>query len=163
MRVARGIATFLVGKRGDKVSLTGQDDSQTAVKVSDRERNLIQSLNACRETVTLCMSSSADCRVNQLQNSRPGEVSYGRFTFQEEFMGTSLVVPTILVVVALCAALVLRFFKAMRFSRRRIAKKLMKKDLKKHHHDLDALSASSGNGVLSRVTWIACQNNHDLD
>ncbi len=155
MRVASDIATFLVRKRRNKETPTGQDDSQISVKVSDRERKLMQSLDTCRETVTLCMSSSAACRVNALQTLNSGEVSCGRFAFQQELMGMSLV-PTFLVVVALCTVLALRWFKAMHFYRRKIAERLVKKDLDKHYHDMDATSAaSSGNDVLSRVTWTA--------
>ncbi len=164
MRVVRDIATFLVKKRrGGKETPTGLDNSQAAVKVSDREHNLMKALDTCRETVTLCMSSSAACRVNTLQTLNTGEVPCGgRFAFQQELMGISLV-PTFLLVVAVCTALALRWFKSVHFFRRRIAERLVKKDLD-YHHDVDISLASSGNDILSRVTWIACRKQpHDLD
>ncbi len=163
MRVARDIATFLVKKRrGGKETPTGLDNSQASVKVSDREHNLMKALDTCRETVTLCMSSSAACRVNTLQTLNTGEVPYGGwFAFQQEFMGMSLI-PTFLLVVAVCTALALRWFKSVHFSRRRIDERLEKKDL--DDHDVNVSLASSGNDVLSRVTWTACQKYpHDLD
>ncbi len=157
MRVASDIATLLLRNRRDKETPTGQDGSQSFVKVSDRELKLMQSLDTCRETITLCMSSSAACRVNALQSLNSGQVSCGRFAFQQELMGIPLV-PTFLLVVLLCTVLALRRFKAMHFYRRKNVERWVKKDLDEHHYDIDASSAaSSGNDVLSRVTWTACR------
>ncbi len=166
MRVARDIATLLFKKKrgGKETPTNGLDNSQAAVNVSDREHNLLKALDTCRETVTLCMSSSAACRINTLQTLNTGEevLCGSRFAFQQGLMGMSFT-PAFLLIVAVCTALALRWFKSVHFSRRRIAERLVEKDLNDHRY-MDASLACSGNDVLSRVSWIACQKqSHDLN